>query len=82
MSLRWSEAETEALAQLRRLLNDQIAARPQYPDGKEAIDPLSLSALYLTMHFLLQLWVIEGCYDSYEESRITFLRQQKCSLHF
>lgn len=35
MTLRWSEKETEALAELRKLLKDDLAGRPAYPDGKQ-----------------------------------------------
>ena len=39
MSSRWSEKETEALIEVRKRLKDQLASRPQYPDGKILIYP-------------------------------------------
>jgi hypothetical protein len=32
--MRWVEKEAVALAQLRTILKDELATRPQYPDGK------------------------------------------------
>jgi hypothetical protein len=32
--MRWVAKEAAALAQLRTILKDELASRPQYPDGK------------------------------------------------
>ena len=37
MALRWSEKETDALVELRKLLKDDLVGRPAYPDGKNFV---------------------------------------------
>jgi hypothetical protein len=41
---RWSAVEENALAEVKRRLKDQLAARPQFPEGKSELDMLFLQA--------------------------------------
>jgi hypothetical protein len=34
MSKQWTKKEADGLVEMRRILSDQLAARPQHPDGK------------------------------------------------
>jgi hypothetical protein len=34
MSKQWTKKEADGLAEMRRILGDQLAARPQFPDGE------------------------------------------------
>jgi hypothetical protein len=36
MGRRWKQKEEEALTEIKRVLKDELASRPQFPDGKIA----------------------------------------------
>jgi hypothetical protein len=48
MGRRWKQKEEEALAEIKRVLKDELASRPQFPDGKLAV-PCSLRCAHTSL---------------------------------